>query len=314
MNTKNSKGDNALNTEMRDELLDLPINAPAFELAGFICAARTARKGSTAYISTPRLPVMRRAMKLLKHLNVDRFNAKIATSDKIENSDANDLAYSLCQHDGRASFQMHERLYGSIVSSARSISSDDEGWMWLRGAWCTAGAIYLPQNGYCMYMRFLDARKTAERASDILRRAGMTPTSRMSGKGLEVMLRHQEQIVTALTMMGFVRTALALEETAIMRSLRSRANKIVNCDSANIDKTVSAAREHMKLLERVERGDLWRALPAQLAELGRARMSNPTASLRELGQMLSSPVSKSTVEYRWKKLASIVDVLEQKQF
>lgn len=305
------KGKSGLNTSVRDELLGMDISDAAHELGGFLSAALISSDESSTYASTARLSMMRRVLALLKHLKMELFNAKMTSHDGGEDMPDTTESYSLCQHCGRTAFKLQTSLYSSILESSTFVPGDRECWAWMRGVWGTVGSIYLPQNGYCMYMRFIDARKTAELASDILRHAGTSPTVRKNGRGVEVMLRHQEHIVTVLIMMGLTRSALALEETAIMRSLRNKANKIVNCDSANIEKTVSAAREQMKLVERVERGDMWSALPARLAELIRLRLSNPSASLRELGQMLSRPVSKSAVEYRWKKIASIVERYEQ---
>jgi hypothetical protein len=97
-----------------------------------------------------------------------------------------------------------------------------------------------------------------------------------------------------------------LEDTAVIRSVREMANKMVNCDAANIASTLAAARSQIALVEAIDENRLWSELPPNLAEIARARRENPSASLRELGQILSKPVTKSTVEYRWKKLETVI--------
>ena len=122
----------------------------------------------------------------------------------------------------------------------------------------------------------------------------------------ELTLRDQQQIVTLLSRMGLVKTALSLEETAIYRSMRSHANKLVNCDAANINKSIEAARGQMELIRRMDELGITETLPEPLFELVAARKRNPSISLKELGQTLPRPISKSTVEYRWRKLEHIL--------
>jgi DNA-binding protein WhiA len=143
---------------------------------------------------------------------------------------------------------------------------------------------------------------SGERAKAILSSAGMPPGVREKRGRTEYMLRSQEQIVTCLSKMGLVKSSLMLEETAIVRSIRNKVNKVINCDSANIRKTVETARQQLALVDRIDAEGLWDLLTPVQAELAETRRLNPSASLSELGQMLSKPVSKSTVEYRWRKL------------
>jgi DNA-binding protein WhiA len=106
--------------------------------------------------------------------------------------------------------------------------------------------------------------------------------------------------------MGLTRTSLLLENTAVIRSVRGMANKMVNCDAANIASTLVTARAQIALVDAIDEKGLWSMLPPHLAEIAVARRENPSASLRELGQILTKPVTKSTVEYRWKKLETVI--------
>jgi DNA-binding protein WhiA len=118
----------------------------------------------------------------------------------------------------------------------------------------------------------------------------------------ELMLRDQQQIVTLLSRIGLVTTALELEETAIFRSIRNHANKLVNCDAANIKKSIEAAHGQLELIKKIEERGMTGFLPEPLLDLVNARKKNPSVTLKELGQTLPTPISKSTVEYRWRKL------------
>jgi DNA-binding protein WhiA len=120
-------------------------------------------------------------------------------------------------------------------------------------------------------------------------------------------VRDQGGIVNVLTGIRLFRTSLELEEKALLRSVRDRANRLVNCDAANIRKTLEAARrQRMVALRLAETGKLEK-LPPGYRDLAKARIDNPTATLTELGQLLQKPVSKSTIEYRWRKMEQMAE-------
>lgn len=290
-----------INTAIQDELLQMPTSNPVAELAGFFDVLPVACDDDKAHIASPKLAMARRLLKLWRGLNEAEINATIEEGATC----APGGILQLDRKKGKVSLSLPRRSY-EAVKDAAGVLSKPALWSWFRGVWGASGAVYLPQSGYYMSLRVPDRREILRRIGKTLSTAGITPKLRKTGAKLEVTVRNQEEIVTCLSGMGFGRVALMLEETAIMRSMRERANKLVNCDSANIFKTVSAASEQMRLVECLDRERLWDEIPEKLAELAQARREYPSASLSELGQLLSKPVSKSTVEYRWKKLASII--------
>ena len=157
-----------------------------------------------------------------------------------------------------------------------------------------------------MALRVPAARKCGYFIESALRSAAVAPKVRINRGRTEYMIRDIEGVVTILSRMGLVRTSLLLEDKAVIRSVRGMANKMVNCDAANIASTLAAARLQIALVNAIDEKELWSKLPPQLAEIARVRRENPSASLRELGQILSKPVTKSTVEYRWKKLEAVI--------
>lgn len=281
-----------------DELIDLPawpLTDAEAELAGFLNALPAIRDGRTFVVSCPRLVMSRRLLKLWKGLNETSFNATIESQEGV---------LELDRKRARVRFRFPAERYGEIASPKNF--SLRQRWAWFRGVWGAVGALYLPQSGYYMALRVKDQQGVGKKLSQILRSASIVPGSRIKHGRTEYMIRSQEAIVTCLSRMGLVKTTLALEDTAIVRSMRSEANKRVNCDAANIGKTIETARQQLAFLDRVDALGLWNRVPELLRELARARRENPSASLRELGQMLQKPVSKSTVEYRWRKLESII--------
>ncbi|NLB84127.1 MAG: DNA-binding protein WhiA [Synergistaceae bacterium] len=176
---------------------------------------------------------------------------------------------------------------------------------WLKGLWGSSGSLYLPKTGY--YMNFLlPDRRTEIRAAAILKREGVACGQRFVSGRYELTLRNQEEIVTLLSRFGLVKTPLSLEEKAIVRSMRDWANKIVNCDSSNIRKSLEAAARQIEIARAVLALPGNETLPEVLKALIACRIDNPSANLEELGNMQSPPVSKSTIKYRWKKLEEMI--------
>jgi DNA-binding protein WhiA len=101
-------------------------------------------------------------------------------------------------------------------------------------------------------------------------------------------------------------TALRFDEIAVLRSMRDKANKIVNCDNANIKKTLQASEYQIAYCKEALRLGLEALLPKEFEELILLRIENPTFSLREIGDSMRKKVSKSTVEYRFKKIEKLV--------
>lgn len=215
------------------------------------------------------------------------------------------------QQRGRIAFSVKAETAEKIFERGRGFARRSRNWNWVRGLWGACGALYIPKTGYYLVLRPPARGAAAERAGSILKSAGFTVGTRRKGGGRELTLRDQQQITTFLSRIGLSSVILRLEETAIYRQVRSHANKLVNCDSANINKSLSAARSQLALIEKLEAAGLVGELAEPLRELIFARKNNPSMSLRELGQTLQRPISKSTVEYRWRKLESILQSLER---
>ena len=162
-------------------------------------------------------------------------------------------------------------------------------WHWLRGFFGSCGSLYLPKTSYYLTLRSF---------SDKLESTGLG--WRRRGEAVE--LRNQEDIVTFLCNIGLTKTTLALEERAMMRGAKAVANRVINCDTANIRRAVAAASEQARLAARLKREGVLPSLPPALRELALARLANPEASLSEIGEKLSPPIRKSTVKYRWARL------------
>lgn len=176
---------------------------------------------------------------------------------------------------------------------------------WLRGLWGSCGALYIPKSGYYLSFR-VPSRETELTAAAMLKKSGFSFGRRHIQGKHEITLRNQEEIVTFLIRIGLVKTSLRMEEKAIVRSMRNRANMLVNCDSSNIRKSLDAATRQLEMARTALSAPGFEFLPEVLKSLVKSRITNPSVTLEELGRLQSPPISKSTVQYRWKKLEQVL--------
>ena len=95
----------------------------------------------------------------------------------------------------------------------------------------------------------------------------------------------------------------------IMKDVRNKVNRVTNCETANIEKTVAAAQEQISDIQLIQTAKGFAWLPEDLQELAQLRLENPDLSLRELCTQLSEPLSRSGVNHRLKRLSRIAQEL-----
>ena len=116
-------------------------------------------------------------------------------------------------------------------------------------------------------------------------------------------------IVETLNVMGAHVALMDFENMRILKEMRNSVNRKVNCETANIGKTVTAAQRQIDEIRELERTDAFRDLPASLKEIARLRLDHPEASLQELGQLSTPVLGKSGVNHRLRKLSALYSQL-----
>lgn len=290
-----------LNHTIWDEWSALPAGDSALdEIAGIIDGLSYNVEGADYCFTCSRLFVARKLMRLWNEYELH------AADDE-----SGGIRLINTQMKGKIVFALARRTAERFFAVARSTAKRTRNWGWVRGLFGSCGALYIPKAGYYLVLRPPADNGSAERIQAILRSCGFTIGIRKKIGSREIMMRDQQQIVTFLSRIGLVKTALGLEDTAIYRSLRNHANKMVNCDAANINKSLEAAQSQMQLIHQMDNLGMVEELQAPLRELVEARRRNPSISLKELGQTLPRPISKSTVEYRWRKLETMMKKLSK---
>ncbi|MEE1102498.1 MAG: DNA-binding protein WhiA [Agathobacter sp.] len=176
----------------------------------------------------------------------------------------------------------------------------------IRGAFLAAGSMSDPNKSY----HFEIVCKTGEQAEQLkeLMIAFETDAKIVERKGHYVVyLKEGAQIVDMLNVMEAYVSLMNLENVRILKEMRNSVNRQVNCETANINKTVSAAVRQIEDINILQDAIGLDNLPDNLREMAYLRLEYPDAPLKDLGQYLDPPVGKSGVNHRLRKLSELAD-------
>ena len=182
----------------------------------------------------------------------------------------------------------------------------------LRGAFLASGSISDPNRFYHLEIVCPDAPR-AEQVQELLKSFGIDARIVLRKNHHVVYMKEGAQIVEMLGIMEANIALMNLENVRILKEMRGSVNRKVNCETANINKTVSAAIRQIEDIRYIEETTGFSSLPEPLEQMARLRLQYPEASLLELGKMLTPVVGKSGVNHRLRKLKEIAEDLRRKQ-
>ena len=180
----------------------------------------------------------------------------------------------------------------------------------IRGAFLAAGSISAPEKFYHFEI-VCPTEPKAEQLKNIIAtfdiEAKIVPRKRY----YVVYIKEGSQIVDILNVMEAPVSLMELENIRIVKEMRGSVNRQVNCETANINKTVSAAVKQIEDIRFIQSVAGLSGLPESLQEMARIRLERPEATLKELGEALEPPVGKSGVNHRLRKLSLVAEELRQ---
>ncbi len=176
----------------------------------------------------------------------------------------------------------------------------------LRGAYLSVGSMSDPAKSYHLEFACTDERK-AKQLQEVMRDFGIDSKIILRKKYYVVYLKEGSGIVDLLNVCEAPVSLMNMENLRILKEMRNSVNRRVNCETANIAKTVTAAARQVDDIEylRVHYG--FQNLPQALREMAEIRLENPDAPLKELGEYFSPPIGKSGVNHRLRKLGELAE-------
>ena len=182
----------------------------------------------------------------------------------------------------------------------------------LRGAFLVAGSISDPNRSYhCEIV--CDDEESAALLETVLNDLHLHARVSRRKTHFIVYVKESSEIADVIGLMGARVALMDYENIRILKEMRENVNRKVNCETANINKTVSAAVRQIEDIRLIEKTIGFRGLPKGLDEIAQIRLQYPEATLQELGQMMNPQVGKSGVNHRLRKLGKVAEAIRGDQ-
>ena len=174
----------------------------------------------------------------------------------------------------------------------------------LRGAFLAGGSVTDPEKRYHLELSTTHLKASRETGTLLLEMELAAKETERKGSAV-LYYKQSESIEDFLTAVGAPISAMAVMSAKIEKEWRNEANRRVNCDSANVDKTVEAAQEQLAAIRALEERGVLQTLPQKLRETAALRVEHPESTLSELAALHDPPATKSAVNHRMRKLLAM---------
>lgn len=290
------------------------------ELAAVMKVSGTLSLGSNKQLSfrvtTENPSIARRIFKLLKQY----FNIHTKLLVKRSNSFKKNNIYMVVITEEMGVRSLLKEM--GVLSSSEGIISLDYGIpmvllenddckkAYIRGSFLGGGSISNPEKTY--HVEFVTHNSDyAEEVSRLINSYSISSKVIQRKGSYIIYIKEGEQIVDLLNIIGAHASLLELENVRIMKEMRNNVNRLVNCETANLSKTVNAAIRQVESIKLIQEELGLQRLPKNLREIAELRLVYPDESLKELGDLLSPPVGKSGVNHRLRRIEKIAEELRK---
>jgi len=264
-----------------------------FELIGYLISNNTVYKNGKITYKTENEYNINRFSKLLSNLNILNYkidikgNNYIITCSKIENIEEINYLDEDIEYIGE---ETKEELLKAII----------------RGAFLGAGSVNNPESKYHLEI-ILSTDTNAEKMIKMLSEFTIQAKKLVRKNGYSIYIKDGEEISKLLALIGANSSVLKFEEIRVLRDMKNNINRKVNCETANLNKTVNAAVKQIEAIKKLKKTGEFENLSENLKEIAMLRLENPDASLIELGEMLKNPIGKSGVNHRLKQIENLAE-------
>ncbi|MCI5775098.1 MAG: DNA-binding protein WhiA [Aerococcus sp.] len=190
--------------------------------------------------------------------------------------------------------------------------SEDTMRAYLRGAFMAGGSVNNPEtSSYHLEIYSLQENNHLILQA-MMKPFGLNVRTAARRNGHFIYLKEADKISDFLALIGANQSILKFENVRVTRDMRNSVNRRVNCESANLNKTVNAALQQIENIQLIQNTMGLEQLSPKLQDVARMRMDNPDLSLKQLGERLpDGPVSKSGVNHRLRKINALADKIRQ---
>lgn len=253
--------------------------AVKYELIGYLISSNIANEDNKIKFSTENEYNINRFAKLLNNMNINDYEIEL---------------------QGKIFVITFSKRKVEELENIETLNVEQIKWL-IRGAYLGAGSINNPERKYHLEIgisnvenanKIIQYLKEFEIKSNIVEKKGE----------YAIYIKDGEAISKILALIGANKSVLKFEEIRVQREMNNKINRIVNCETANLNKTINASIEQIEAIKRLKSNGKFEKLDEPLKEIAELRLKNPNSNLTELGKLLKNPVGKSGVNYRLKRI------------
>jgi DNA-binding protein WhiA len=192
------------------------------------------------------------------------------------------------------------------------VKTEGERRAYVRGAFLGGGSISNPEKTY--HLEFVThSEEYALELCKLINSFGLNSKVIQRKNSFIIYIKEGEQIVDLLNIIGAHSALMELENIRIIKEMRNNVNRLVNCETANLSKTVNASVRQVESIKLIQSQIGLQRLPKNLREIAELRLNYPDESLKELGEMLDPLIGKSGVNHRLRKIEKIAEELRSSE-
>jgi DNA-binding protein WhiA len=185
---------------------------------------------------------------------------------------------------------------------------------YLRGAFLAGGSVNNPETSSYHLEIFSLYKEHSEALCELMNSFDLNAKTLERKKGYMTYLKEAEKITDFLIIIGANNAMLKFEDIRILRDMRNSVNRLVNCETANLNKTIGASVRQVENIKYIQGTVGLDVLPEKLREIAELRVAHKDVTLKELGEMVSSgPISKSGINHRLRKVDAIAEKIRKGQ-
>ena len=278
----------SFSTELKEEIskLDNLSNKEAvkYELIGYLISSNISEDKNKIKFSTE------------NEYNINRFS-RLLNNIEIHN-------YDIAVQGNLFVITVDKSIFEKI-ETIENLNAEQIKWL-IRGTYLGSGSINNPEKKYHVEIG-ISKKSDAEIIIEYLKKYDIKSNLTEKNGEYAIYLKDGEEISKFLALIGANKAVLKFEEIRVQREMNNKINRIVNCETANLNKTINASIEQIEAIKKLKSNKKFEKLDDSLKEIAELRLKNPNASLIELGKMLKQPIGKSGVNYRLKKIMEIAN-------
>ena len=258
--------------------------AVKYELLGYLMSNNVSEEDKNIKFSTENEYNINRFSRLLSNMNINKYDISV---------------------QGNLFVITVKRGYLSNIVEDENLNLEQIKWL-IKGVYLGSGSVNNPEKKYHLEIGIKE-KSNAQKIKEYLMEYDIKSNMIEKNNQYAIYLKDSEEISKFLALIGANKSVLKFEEIRVQREMNNKINRIVNCETANLNKTINASIEQIEAIKKLKLSKRFEQLDDSLKEIAELRLNNPNASLIELGKMLKQPVVKSGVNYRLKKILEIAN-------